>query len=289
MKPFNLSYLSGAVTGNIAFETVSFGRFTISSQVFGEFDSALFHFLIHVLYAALANKTVGLGLSATGYSGILGFSFSSIAAISLAYGDTLLENILSSFDEPSRFFAFKLGRASDTDDRSSFSMGQLDPAITNDMTDFSFTPVSQAGADMFNYWKLPLRYLTIDSVVFALSSSLIPGADAPIAVLDTGTTLILGPSADVDAFWHAVSHEGATRKNMQTRMWEVRCDRGVAVGFILGAGGSEREYSVDPADINWAEGGSVDGWCMGGIQANDRASPFQDAPRVMLILISTYR
>jgi Eukaryotic aspartyl protease len=237
----------------------------------------------------LANQTVGLGLSSTGHSGILGFSFPSIAAISPAYGDTLLENILSSFDEPSRFFAFKLGRASDTDDGSSFSMGQLDPAITNDMTKFSFTPVSRAGADMFNYWKLPLQYLTIDSTVFALSSSLVPGAESSIAVLDTGTTLILGPSADVDAFWHAVSHDGATRKNMQTRMWEVRCDHGVAVGFVLGAEGSEREYSVDPADINWAEGGSVDGWCMGGIQANDRASPFHDAAHVLLILTSTSR
>lgn len=91
-------------------------------------------------------------------------------------------------------------------------------------------------------------------------------------MLDTGTTLILGPSTDVDAFWHAVGHEGATRKNIQTSMWEVRCDRGVAVGFILGGGGSEREYSVDPADISWAEGGSVDGWCMGGIQANDEVN-----------------
>lgn len=242
-----------------------------------------------MFYSALANKTVGLGLSTTGHSGILGFSFPSIAAISLAYGDTLLENILSSFDEPSRFFAFKLGRASDTDDGSSFSIGQLDPTITNDISKFSFTPVSKAGADMYNYWKLPLQYVTIDSAVFSLSSSLIPGAETPIAVLDTGTTLILGPSTDVDAFWHAVGHEGATRKNIQTSMWEVRCDRGVAVGFILGGGGSEREYSVDPADISWAEGGSVDGWCMGGIQANDEASPSHYAGHAIVILTSTFK
>jgi hypothetical protein len=225
-----------------------------------------------MLHSGLANETAGLGLSTTGHSGILGFSFPSIAAISLSYGDTLLGNIMSSLDEPSRFFAFKLGRASDSGNGSSFSIGQLDPAITNDIAKFSFTPVSRAGADMFNYWKLPLRHLTVDSAVFALSSSLVPDAESPIAVLDTGTTLILGPSADVNAFWHAVSQEGATRKNKQTGMWEVRCDLGIAMAFVLGEAGSEREYPVDPEDINWIEGGSVDGWCMGGIQANDRAS-----------------
>jgi hypothetical protein len=178
---------------------------------------------------------------------------------------------MSSLDESSRFFAFKLGRTSDSNDGSSFTIGQLDPAITNDITKFSFTPVSRAGADMFNYWKLPLRYLTMGSTIFALSSSLVPEAEAPIAVLDTGTTLILGPSADVNAFWHTVGYEGATRKNKRTEMWEVRCDLGIAMGFVLGEAGSEREYPVDPADVNWAEGGSVDGWCMGGIQANDKA------------------
>ena len=35
-KPFKLSYLGGTVIGNIALDTVSFGPFEISSQVFGE-------------------------------------------------------------------------------------------------------------------------------------------------------------------------------------------------------------------------------------------------------------
>lgn len=219
---------------------------------------------------ALANSTVGLGLSNTGNSGILGLSFPSIAAIALTDGETLLENLFSNFDEPNRFFAFKLGRGTGVDDaNSSFTLGKLDPNITDDITAFSFTPVSHAGGGLFNYWKLPLHSLVIDSIVFPLSPSLVRDARTPIAVLDTGTTLILGPTPDVDAFWQAVSQEGATRKNPATNMWEVRCDRGVSVSFVLGDNGSEREYTVDPGDINWEEGGSSNGWCMGGIQAND--------------------
>ena len=77
--------------------------------------------------------------------------------------------------------------------------------------------------------------MTIVSSVFAVSASLIPGANTATPVLNTDAILIPGPSADVDAFWHAVN-EGAIRKNMQTGMWEVRCDRGVAMTFISSAG-----------------------------------------------------
>lgn len=223
------------------------------------------------MHSALANSTIGLGLSNTGNSGILGLSFPSIAAISLMDGETLLENIFANFDESNRFFAFQLGRGPGIDDaNSSFTFGKLDPNITDNISSFSFTPVSQAGGgSSFNYWKLPLHNLVIDSIVFPLSPSLVRDAHTPIAVLDTGTTLILGPTPDVHAFWHAVSQEGATRNNPITKMWEVRCDRGVSVSFVLGDNGSEREYPIDPGDINWEEGGSSGGWCMGGVQAND--------------------
>lgn len=147
--------------------------------------------------------------------------------------------------------------------------GELDPSIASDLTSFSFTPVSMAGANSFNYWKLPLQSLTVDSTDFPLSSSLVPGVKTPVAVLDSGTTLILGPASDVDAFWYAIDQEGASRKNTKSGLWEVRCNLGVSVSFLLGEKGNEQAYPVDPSDINWKEGGSEDGWCMGGIQAND--------------------
>ncbi|KAG5645910.1 hypothetical protein DXG03_005057 [Asterophora parasitica] len=218
---------------------------------------------------ALANYTQGLGLSGSGNSGILGLSFPTIASISLADGNTLLNNILSSFDEPDRYFAFKLGRGSGPDDTtSSFTVGELDDTICSDFSNFSFMPVSKAGTDSYNYWKLPLQSLTIDNTTFPLSPSLVSGAKAPIAVLDTGTTLILGPTRDVEAFWLALD-EDATRKNEITGLWEIRCDLGVSVSFVLGDSGCERAFSIDPGDINWEEGGSDARWCIGGIQAND--------------------
>ncbi|KAG6917795.1 hypothetical protein DXG01_001067 [Tephrocybe rancida] len=243
----------GSVSGTIAFETIKMGRLEVSSQVF-----------------ALVSESQGLGLSITGNSGILGLSFPSIASISRSAGSTFLENILSAFDEPDRFFAFNLGRGSGlSDTSSSLTIGELDRNVASNLSMLSFFSVSKAGADTYNYWKLPLQSLTIDNTTFRLSSSLVSGTTTQVAVLDTGTTLILGPTRDIDAFWRTVDDEGATRKNKMTGLWEVRCDRGISVDFLLGDQGQERPFPVDPADINWKDVGEGGGWCLGGVQAND--------------------
>ncbi|KAH8107018.1 acid protease [Cristinia sonorae] len=255
--PFNLNYLMGSVSGTVATETVTLGPFQISSQVLG-----------------LANGTSGLGLTGTGNSGILGLSFPLEAAIPDTAGMTLLDNVLSTFDEGSRFFAFKLGRDQIS---SSFTIGQVDTAFANDTSEFTFTPVDPASGTLskneryYDYWKIPIQKMTINGTAFELSPSRVAGAKSPIAVMDTGTTLVLGPSADVDRFYTSI---GGTRKmdDMQGGQWQIRCDRAAAVGFVLGEGEGAREYGIDPMDLAWVEGGREGDWCTGGVQANDGVS-----------------
>lgn len=55
----------------------------------------------------------------------------------------------------------------------------------------------------------------------------------PIAVLCSGTTYILGPLADVAAFWGIV---GGARKGNE--LWQIKCNRAVRVGFVLGDAGA---------------------------------------------------
>ncbi|KZP23609.1 acid protease [Athelia psychrophila] len=246
-KPFSLSYLEGSASGTVATDNVALGPYTISSQIF-----------------APANHTRGLDLSNTATSGILGLSFPFAASIPATQGHTLLDNIFASLNDYDRFFAYKLGRAA-----SSFTIGQLDPYIANSTDGFAYTPVTGLDQTVYDYWKLPLRGITIDSKTLPLSRSLVPGSKTPIAVLDTGTTLILGPTVDVDNFWASVGGNGTVRKNANTSNWEVQCTRAVSVGFVLGDDASAKEYAVHPEDISWGESTSPGGWCMGGIQAND--------------------
>ncbi|KAH9901270.1 acid protease [Cubamyces lactineus] len=242
---FELNYLMGNVSGTVGSETVTLGEIEVSSQIF-----------------AVANQTNGLGLHGTGNSGILGLSFPAEASIPSTAGRTVVENLLSAFNDSSRrFFAIKLGR---DEASSSFTIGQLDPAYANSTGDLTYNPVYASGGSLYDYWKLPLQSLTVNGTSFSLSKSRVDGAPAPIAVLDTGTTLVLGPTQDVARFWESV---GGARQT--TRGWEVPCNRAVVIGVVLGEGDTQKEYTVDPADISWKEGSVDDGWCLGGVQGND--------------------
>lgn len=194
----------------------------------------------------------------------MGLAFPLEAAIPDTSGRTLVENLFAAFNDDDRYFAFKLGR---TEMDSSFSIGQLDTTYANSTSGFTFNPVYSAYKSVYDYWKLPLQEITVNSTTFNLSPSKVPSAPSPIAVLDTGTTLILGPTPDVDRLWASI---GGARKT--DAGWQVRCNRGAVVGFVLGQGDNAREFVLDPSDISWRQGSADDDWCLGGIQGNDKVA-----------------
>lgn len=269
---FKLNYLLGSVRGMVGSETVTLGQFQVTSQVFGNTTLMLARFSAHFslpgCVLAMANQTMGLHLHDGGHSGIMGLAFPIEASIPTSTGQPLLANLFSHFDDAQKFFALKLSRDTAA---SSFTLGQLDNEVPGNISDFVYMSVypranaSNAAPATFDYWKLPLHALALDNVSIPLSPSKVSGAPMPIAVLDTGTTLVLGPRADVDTFWTTV---GGAKKE-KDGWWHVNCARGVVVSFVLGDYDMKREYPVDPQDLSWEEGGKDREWCLGGIQAND--------------------
>ncbi|KAJ7349229.1 aspartic peptidase domain-containing protein [Mycena albidolilacea] len=213
---------------------------------------------------AMVDRTVDLGLSSTSTSGILGFCFPSVAAIPTNVGQTLLASLMSLFPPPLQCFAFWLSR--DANRAGSLTIGTLDFTLVPNPALIANFSVVRTGHE-FDYWKLPLLHLTIDDQLFTLSSSRIPGAANPIAVLDTGTTLILGPFADVKALYATL---GSAARYDSDIGYQVLCKHAVIIGFVFGF--PAREFRLHPADIAWAEGGTEDEWCTGGIQANDNVN-----------------
>ncbi|KAJ7445723.1 acid protease [Mycena galericulata] len=244
--PFVLDYLMGGVRGQIASDTVQMGPYQVESQIF-----------------ALVDQTAQLGLASTGTSGIMGLCLPATAAIPANIGATLLQNLMSPFDPPQRFFAFHLGRNSGSSDpNASLTMGALDTRFAPDPTFLALSSVLRTG-EKYDYWKIPILGMTVNGAPFQVSSSRVPGAATPIAVLDSGTTLCLGPSADVQALYDLL---GSAAQYSSTTGYQVRCTYPVLLSVVLGD--PPREYPLHPADIAWAEG--VDGeWCTGGIQPND--------------------
>lgn len=252
-EPFNLNYLSGSVVGIVGTETVEFGWYQIASQTF-----------------ALAEQTSGLNLADMGNSGILGFAFPSIAAIQPALGTTVLENIFDHLGDERRFFGYTLGRNTGTGSDSSITIGELDSSIVNDSNQLSYFPVFRTTHSPYDFWKLPIQSLTINSLSLPLSHSLVPGADSPIGVLDTGTTFMLGPAVDVEIFWSTVNVGNSVRYNNDSQKWEVRCDRAIDVRVRLGGEDAALEIPLHPEDVSitW-DSVDEDAWCTGGLQAND--------------------
>ncbi|KAL4074628.1 aspartic peptidase domain-containing protein [Scleroderma yunnanense] len=250
-KPFNITYLVGSASGIVGTETVTLGPYQIPSQTF-----------------ALANRTDNLDLVHTKNSGILGLAFPSLVSIE---GTTVLDNVFDQLSSATRFFAFKLGRYNSRtgiSSTSSFTIGGLDPLISSDASQMAFFPVFRTHDGPYDFWKLPIRAITINSQPLPLSHTVVPGADTPIGVLDTGTTLILGPSNDIEVFWNAVGTGNSVRYNQQSQIWEVRCNRAIDIRIKLGDGDSTKEFALHPEDIIWDQNSGDDGWCTGGLQAS---------------------
>lgn len=248
--PFNLHYLSGGVSGLIGSEIVSVGQFQITSQVFAAVD-----------------KTNGLGLEATRTSGILGLCFPAVAAIPATNGKTVFENLMSACPPSQRYIGFHLPRMSgSTDPKSSFTICGLDSDLVTEPTSIMYFAVVLTGRE-YDYWKLPILRITVNGQVLSLSRSRVPGAATPIAVLDTGTTLILGSTYDVAALYALLS---CGVRNDPVNGYQIRCTCAVLISLVLGD--PAREYFLHPADVSWAEGATSDGWCTGGIQANDNVN-----------------
>lgn len=226
---------------------------------------------------ALVNRTDDLDLIHTRNSGFLGLAFPSLATPPRSEG-TILDNIFSQLSGPNRFFAFKLGRydsQTGISSSSSFTIGEFDPLITNDATHMSWFPVFRAYGSPYDFWKLKIRGITINSQPLPLSHSIVHGVNAPIGILDSGTTLILGPRHDVGLFWNAVGTGNSVRYNQQSQAWQVRCNRAVDVRIKLGEMENANDFALHPVDIAWGDSG--EGWCLGGLQASDKVRMLLDA------------
>jgi hypothetical protein len=217
----------------------------------------------------------------------MGLAFASEASIDPSLGQPLLDNLFAAFpDDAQMFFAFRLSTDSST---SSFTVAELDPSLNADVSKFTYAPVVARSDGTYDYWKLPMRNLTVDGVTLPFSGSKVPDPSSPsglpysspVAVLDTGTTLMLGPTDDVDRLWRGVGD--AARKNTGGN-WQVRCNHLVVVRVTLGYGTNASEYVLDPTDVNFRQGSQDGQWCLGGIQGNDNVRLFSFALSSLTLL-----
>jgi len=229
-----ISYGSGAVGGDINRDVVNMGNFTVERQIF------------------MAANRLQPGLLSGQTSGILGLGF---RAISSTQSTPWWMNLLDSGQLEAPEFSFWMARSQSTqatEDRLEpggvFTLGGTNSTLFSGELEF----LNVAGGSTPTYWLLPLQSLVIQGQEVDITT----GSRA-LSAIDTGTTLIGGPSADVARIWAAVP--GASRAPTSQGLYTFPCRTQINVSMSFGG----RVWPINPADMNLGPVGS--GQCAGAI------------------------
>lgn len=162
-RVFKIMYGSGPVSGVLAKDTVEVGGVTAKSQGFAMVDVV---------------KGLGPAFAVGKFDGILGLGFDSISVSNLT---TVFHNMIDQKAVTDSLFGFYLSGATGSD--GEMTLGGIDSNhYTGNITYVALTQES--------YWETKL-----DSLV--VSGDRMTSATA--VILDTGTSILAGPSADVKA------------------------------------------------------------------------------------------
>lgn len=189
-KPFSISYGTGRVSGQLGRDTISAAGMTVAMTfgVASETSDDFNHFP---------------------FDGILGLSMSK------GVSDNFMGVLVDKKALSSRIFSVSLGRYSDGSNHGQVTFGGTDPAKYTG--NIKYTAVSAKG---HGDWTIPMDDLGYDG-----KSSEIKGR---LAYIDTGTSYVFGPGADVAAL-HKMIPGSTTTDQIE---YTVPCDsKGLTVTF----------------------------------------------------------
>ncbi|KAI0780262.1 aspartic peptidase domain-containing protein [Fomes fomentarius] len=229
-----ITYGSGQVSGVLASDTVSMSGFTVNPQRF-------------VVVQRMTD-----GLLDGDVSGILGLAFEALASTQATpFWQTLINN--NQFNSPE--ISFFLERHLDDDNPPEeqeggvMTLGGTNSSLFTG--DIEFLPLTQTSPPKF--WLLEMTSITVQG-----KSVSIPTGDDALSAIDTGTTLIGGPSDAVNAIYGAIDGAQPLGGSMEG-FWAFPCDTEVQISIAFGG----KSWPISDADMNL--GTVARGFCLGGI------------------------
>ncbi|KAJ3759008.1 aspartic peptidase domain-containing protein [Lentinula raphanica] len=227
-----IQYGSGAVAGTLAQDTVTLGGFTVSDQTF-------------LLADELTN-----GLLDGPVSGIMGLAFESIASTD---STPFWQALVNAGDLSSPEMSFWLAREGNTVDGDTevsggvFTLGGSNTSLFSGDIEFLDTQGTPS------FWLLTMNALTVQSQSISLGSS------SQLSAIDTGTTLIGGPSDAVQNFYASIA--GSEEVPQEQGFWSFPCS--TSLNTTISFGGTAWPISSSDMNLGPVSKGSSD--CLGGI------------------------
>ncbi|KAF9474317.1 acid protease [Pholiota conissans] len=233
-----IQYGSGAVRGALSQDTVSMGGFTVSNQKFLTVD---------------AINGVILDSDPLGPSGLMGLAF---AALAKTQATPFWEALVNSNQFSSPEMAFWLARSNNLQVQDvpggAFTLGGTNSSLFTGDIEFINMPT---GTPLF--WTLTLSSVTINGKTVPISS------DTTSAAIDTGTSLIAGPTADVTAIWATVPGSGPSPSGQG--FFNFPCKTSVEVSISFGG----KSWPISTTDIIAGQEPGESSLCIGAIFAVD--------------------
>jgi len=164
-QSFSIQYGSGSLTGFLSTDTVVVGGLTVTNQTFAE-----------------ATQEPGATFVAAKFDGILGLAFQSI---SVDHVVPVWYNMISQNLVNKQIFAFWLNNNSEDPDGGEIVFGGTDTSKYTGT--IHYVPLTQE-----TYWQFKLDDLTVGG-----KSQGFCGSSGCKAILDTGTSVLVGPPSDI--------------------------------------------------------------------------------------------
>lgn len=249
---FEITYGSGAVQGVLYADTVSLAGYSVYNTTVAGVDK-------------LAQNTISAPSS-----GIMGMGFQSLASS----GATPFWEVLAESGKLSaNAFSFQLQRNALTvtseyqlSSGGVFTLGEID---SNQYSgDITYTNLPNTTAGQAGYWAIPLDSISIDGSSVDTSNEL--------AAIDTGTTLIGGPSDAVTQIYSKISNSQqvdlGSSGSGESGYYAFPCSTTPTVAFTFGG----KSWTLNASDFNAGAIDTSGSYCLGAIFATDLGSGAPD-------------
>ncbi|KAF8893594.1 aspartic peptidase domain-containing protein [Infundibulicybe gibba] len=210
------------VTGQIATDAVTMGEFTINPQTFLLVDQAPQDF-IDVPVSGL------MGLAFDGASKMGAMPFWQALALGGQLTAPEMGFWLTRFMDDLH--------ANDNEPGGAFTLGGTNSTLFQG--DIDFVGIAAGPQQSNTFWMLNMVSVTVQGRPVHITSG-----QSALSSIDTGTTLISGPTKDVSTIWKAVP--GARRATDMPGFWVFPCATVVSISLSFGS----KLWPINPADMN---------------------------------------